>query len=85
MLRSGQRAVANAVAIHVFVARETAQPVEIFLAQHLAALDGRSGIFERVGHPIVHAEIEIRHDEHQRLELLGQVERFTGHGEALRH
>ena len=82
---SGQRAVADAVSVDVFVAGESAEAVEIFLAEHLAAIDRRSGIFEGIGHPVVHAEIEIGHDEDQRLELLGQIERFRRHAEALGH
>ena len=70
----GQRAIADAVSVHVFVTGETAEAVEIFFAQHLAALDRLLRIFERIGHPVVHAEIEIGHDEDQRLKLLGQIE-----------
>ena len=40
VIGAGQRAVADAVAIHILVAREAAQPVQIFGGQHLAALDG---------------------------------------------
>ena len=85
MDRARQRAVADAVSVNVFVAGETAEAVEIFLAEHLAAIDRRGRIFERIGHPVVHAEIEIGHDEDQRLELLGQIEGLGRHGEALFH
>ena len=69
MIGAGQRAVANAVAVHVFVAGKAAQAVEVFFAQHLAALDRLLRIFERIRHPVVHAEIEVGHDEHQASEI----------------
>ena len=43
MIRAGQRALADAVAIHIFVARKSAQPLQIFGGQHLAAISGLSG------------------------------------------
>ncbi len=85
MIGSRQRAIADAVAVDVLVAGEAAQAIEVFLGEHFAALNRLLGIFERVGHPVVHAEIEVGHDEHRRLQLLGQVKRLAGHGEALRH
>ncbi len=42
MLGSWQRAIANAVAVHVSVTGESAQPVQIFFAQNLAAVDRAS-------------------------------------------
>ena len=83
MVGAGQGAVADAVAIHVAVTGEAAEPFEIFGGQHLAAADGLFGIGEGVGHPVVHAQIEIGHDEDRGLELLGEFEGFDGHGEAL--
>ena len=79
MIGSRQRAVADAVAIHVFVARESAQPFEIFRRQNLAAILRLIGILERLRHPVVHAKIEVRHDEHRRLQLLGEIESVASH------
>ena len=42
-------------------------------------------ILERVRHPGIHAEVEIAHHEHQRLEAFGQVERVHRHRVALLH
>jgi hypothetical protein len=83
MVGAGQRAVADAVAIHVPVAREAAQPVEIFGVSTLPRSMGFSGYSNGVGHPVVHAQVEVGHDEDRRLELLGQVEGLDRHGEAL--
>ena len=46
-------------------------------------MEGLGRVRERVGHPVVHAEVEVRHDEDRRLELLGEVEGLLGHREAL--
>src|SRR5215469_1085191 len=78
----GESAVPDAITVNVFVAGESAEPVEVFLAQHLATPEGLLGILEGIGHPVVHAEIEVGHDEHQRLELLGEIEGVLRHGEA---
>ncbi len=43
------------------------------------------GISEGLGHPVVHAEIEIGHDEDRRLQLLGEIEGRLRHLEALLH
>ena len=51
----------------------------------LPRLIGSVGILERLRHPVVHAEIEVGHDEHRRLQLLGQIEGLARHREALRH
>ena len=85
MVGSRQGAIADAVAVHVLVAREAAQPFQIFRGQHLAAIHRLLGILERLRHPVVHAEIEIGHDEHRRLQLLGEIERLARHAEALGH
>ena len=43
MIGARQRAIADAVAVHVFVARESAQAVEVFLVSTLPRLIGSSG------------------------------------------
>ena len=85
MVRSRQSTVSDAVAVEILIAGESAEPVQFFFAQHFAPLDRRGRIFEWIGHPVVHSEIEIGHHENQRLELLGQIEGIPRHGEALRH
>ena len=85
MIGSRQGAVADAVAVHILVARETAGPFQVFRGQYLAAVLRLLGILERLRHPVVHSEIEVGHDEHRRLQLLGEVESVTRHAEALGH
>src|ERR1700685_4678670 len=46
MCGARQRAIADTVSVHIFVAGKSSQPIQIFFAQHLAAIDGRRGIFE---------------------------------------
>ena len=59
---------------HPRTAPTAAQPSDIFLGQHLAAIHRLLGILKRLGHPNVHAEIEVAQHEHRRLQALGQVE-----------
>ena len=84
MIGAGKRAIRNGVAVDVFVTRKTARLLQLFFGQYLAALQRLFGILERLGHPVVHAQVEIRHDEHRRLHLLRQVEGIARHREALR-
>ena len=83
MIRSRQGAVADTVSIHVLVAGKPAEPIEIFLAQDLTALDRSVGIPEWIRHPVVHTQVEIGHDEHERLEMFCQIEGVSGHRETL--
>ena len=85
MVGARQRAIANTVPVHVFVTGKAAQPVEVFLRQHFPTIDRFFRILERFRHPVVHAEVEVRHHEHRRLQLLGQIERLTRHRETFRH
>src|SRR5262249_48253331 len=55
MIRSRQGAVRNRVAIHVFVAREAAQTIEIFFGQDFPTVYRLGGIGKWLRHPIVHA------------------------------
>src|ERR1035438_6357001 len=63
--------------------RPFTQPVEVFGAEDLAAVDGLFGVGERIGHPVIHAEVEIGHDEDRRLELLGEIESLKAHRKTL--
>src|SRR5262249_20417357 len=47
MIRSGQGAVWNGIAIHIFIARKSAQPPEILSGKELAALQRLFGIDKR--------------------------------------
>ena len=78
---AGQCPVTHAIAVHVLVARKTTQALKIRRRQYLAALDWLGGVQERIGHPVVHTQIEVDHDEDRGLELLRQIERFDGHAE----
>ena len=83
--RARERPPADPVAVHVGVAGEPAEPVEVLLREHLAAIERALRVRERVGHPDVHAEVEVGQDEHRRLQPLGEVERLDRQGEALLH
>ena len=83
MLGAGKGAVGNAVAIHVAVALKFPDPLQVRGRKHLAARNRFVGVFERVGHPVVHPEIEIAHQEDRSLKLLGEIECLHRHGVAL--
>ena len=58
--------------------------VERLGVQHLAAVvHVRVVPGERIGHPVVHADVEIGHDHHRRLQPLGQIEGLRPQREAL--
>src|SRR5580704_5438768 len=83
MFRARQRAIRNGVAVYVLVAREASGFLQLLFRQYLAADHWLVGIYKRVRHPVVHAEIEIGHDEYRALQLFGQVEGSARHREAL--
>ena len=74
VLHARQRAPGNPVAVHVAIALELGQLRQRLVVQHLAAIPARLGIGERIAHPIVHAQVEIRQHEHRRLQPLRQIE-----------
>src|SRR5438105_3852380 len=76
MIRSGQRAVRNAVAIDISVALETSELLQFFDREHLAAIELLPGIVERIRHPVIHTQIEIAYHEYRRLESLGKIKRL---------
>src|SRR5262249_56914186 len=49
---------------------------------YLTAIVRLVGVRERRGHPHVHAEVQVAHDEDELLEPLGEVERVLRHLEA---
>jgi hypothetical protein len=85
MIRSGKCAIADPVAIHITVALETSEPLEVFGTEHLAAVEFPGGILEGIRHPVVHAQIEITHHKHGRLKSFRQIEGIHGHVEAFRY
>ena len=85
MVRAGQRPPPDGVPVHVPVAGEAAQPLQVLLVEHLAAVDGPVGVRERLGHPVVHAQVEVGEDEDRGLEAFGHVEGLHGEREALLH
>jgi hypothetical protein len=83
-VRSGIGAVGNAVAIDVEVAAEIGAGVERFARHHLAAVVLAAVVpGEGAAQPLVHADVEVAHDEDRRLQPFGEVERLRRHLEAL--
>ena len=81
---AGIGAVGDAVAVDVEIAAEALLHVfEILFGEHLAAVV-RAGVvpLERFGHVVVHAEVEVGHDDDRRLETFGQIEGGGGELEA---
>ncbi len=79
MIRARQRPVWNAVAIDIGVSPETAQPFQIIGRKDLSTIEFLFRIFEGIRHPIIHAQIEITHDENRRLKPFGKIERVVRH------
>src|SRR5438105_8480596 len=72
MIGARQCAPRNAVVVDVVITSPfSAELRELFGVQHFAAANGLLRILERIGHPIVHAEVEIAHYKDGSLELLG--------------
>jgi len=74
-VRAGQRAPGDAVAIDILVAGEFAL-LQVLRAHDLAAVVVAAVVpGERRAQALVHADVEIAHHEHRRLQSVGQVER----------
>src|SRR5207253_910127 len=75
-VRAGQRAPRDAVAVHVLVAAEVAAGLQLLRRHHLAAVVGLA-LFpdERLAQALVHADVQVGHHEHRRLQPVGQVAR----------
>ena len=88
-MRAGKRAVGHGIAVDVLVAApvlalELLELVELLRVQHLAAIvDVLVVPGEGVDHPLVHADVEVGHDDDGRLQPLGEVEGLRAHREAL--
>src|SRR5206468_3494536 len=63
MVGAGDSAVADPVAIEIAITLEAPETLEVFLGEHLAAIDRLFRILEWVAHPVVHAEVEVGVDE----------------------
>ena len=83
-MHARQRAIGNAVTVLVEVAIELLELRDLLLAQHLAAIGAVAVVpLQVAAHPVVHADVEVRHHEHRGLQALGEIERLHRHVEAL--
>ncbi len=83
-MRAGIGAERDAVAVDVEIAAEGLAGVEILGGHHLAAVELAALVpLERLAQAVVHADVEVGHDEHRRLQPVGEVERLGGEVEAL--
>ena len=82
---AGVGAVRDAIAIDIKVsAKALSHCFKVFSAQYLAAVVAVVIVkFQRRGHPFVHAQIQVAHDDHGRLQPLGEIKCLNRHAEAL--
>ena len=85
MVGARESAVGDRVAVDILIAAEASEAIQVFGAENFAAVEGLGRVFEGLGHPVVHAEVEIGEDEDGRLEALGKIESGAGKLEALFH
>ena len=83
MRGAGQCAIRNRIAVDILVAGEAAGLFKLLGVEDLAARDGLFGIVEGLGHPVVHAEVEVGEDEDRGLQRLGKIEGLHAKLEAL--
>src|SRR5262249_42040044 len=83
MIRTWHGAICDAIAVDVFVASKASKALKIFFAENLAAFKRFLRIRKWIRHPVVHAEVKIRHDKHRSLKLFSKVECILRHREAL--
>ena len=83
-MRAGQRAERDAVAVEVLVARELLAGLEVLVGQHLAAVVAAVVVpRERFAQALVHADVQVGHQEHRGLQPVGEVEALRRELEAL--
>src|SRR5439155_742512 len=83
-VRARQRARRDAVAVVILVAAELLPAFQLLRAHHLAAVVLAAVVpLEGIGEALVHADVEVGHQKHRRLQALGEVERLGGELEAL--
>ena len=81
-MRAWQRAIRNAVSVHIEVAIEGLRLLQVFRRQDLAAIRHMVFIPRELGnHPVVHADIEIRQHHNRRLQTFGEIERGDSRAE----
>ena len=74
-MRAGQRAPGNAVAVDVIVTAKVDAVLELFGSHHLAAIVAALIVpGEGFAQMRIHADVEVEHDEHRRLQALGEIE-----------
>ena len=78
-MRSGMGPVGNAVAVHVEVAAEVFSRLQQLVGHHLAAIV-RAFVVpgQRFAEPVLHADVQVEHDEDWCLQAVGEVERQRG-------
>ncbi len=82
-MRARIGAIRDAVAVDIEVTAEGLAAVEIGRGHHLAAIHLPVRVpGQRLAQPLIHADIEIEHDEDRRLQPVGEVERLRRHLEA---
>ena len=75
-MRARQRAPGDAIAINILVATEVEAGVELLGAEHLAAVVATGVVpLQGLAQPLVHADVQVGHHEHRRLQALCQIER----------
>jgi hypothetical protein len=79
-----QRACRDPVAIHVQVAVEDLQLLDLFGAEDLASIRPVAVVPPQAAtHPVIHPDVQIGHEEDGGLKALGQIEGIYGQVEAL--
>ena len=84
-MRAGIGAVRDAVAVDVEIAAEVAAVVEHLGGHHLAAVVLLAVVpLQRAAQPVVHADVEVEHQEDRGLQPLGEIERTAPPTRSLR-
>ena len=80
---AGIGAEGDAVAVHVAVAAELfGGGLQVVVAHHLAAVEAAGVVpLEGLGQPLVHADVEVQHDEDRGLQAVRQIEGERAHFE----
>ena len=74
-MRAGIRPIGNAVAVDVEIAAEVLSPVEFGRSHDFTAVVSSAVVpGERPAQSVIHADVEIEHDENRRLQSIGEVE-----------
>ncbi len=84
-MRARIGAVGNAVAVDVEIAAEIACRLSSIVGGHHLAAVVLLGVvpLQRPAQPVVHADVEVEHDEDRGLQPVGEIERLRRHFEGL--